>query len=128
MEDMEEMSWDEWAASKRVDIFCMLLGIAAMLYGFWLVGDLLGQTHEMLIDELPIEVGTLDGVRREYIEEGSWWRKWTDEVVIAEIDGVEYEVAGSFADVSGLSTGEKVEFRVRDGKIVEVAEDLDGGL
>ena len=125
---MEEMSWDEWASSKRIDIFCRLLGIAVALFGFWLVGGLLGEMRTTLIQELPIETGTLNGVRREYVEEGSWWRKWTDEVAIAEIDGVEYEVAGSFADVSGLSTGEKVEFRVRDGKIVEVAEDLDGGL
>lgn len=126
MEDIEDISWDEWAASKRVDIFCMLLSIASLLFGLWAVGDLLGQAQTMLIDELPVETGTLDGVRREYIEEGSWWRRWTEEVTIAEIDGVEYEVNGAFMDVSGLSTGEKVEFRVRDGKIVEVGEDLDG--
>lgn len=123
---MDDMSWDEYAASKRVDIFCKLLGIAVVLLGFWLVGDLLVEAHTMGIHELPIESGTLDGVRREYIEEGSWWRSWTEEVTIAEIDGVEYEVSGAFAGFSSLSSGEKVEFRVRDGLIVEIGEDLDG--
>lgn len=125
---MGDMSWDEYAASKRVDIFCMLLGIAVALFGFWLLGGLLGETRTTLIHKLPIETGTLDGVRREYVEDGSWWRRWTEEVTIAEIDGVEYKVDDAFADVSGLSSGEKVEFRVRDGKIIEVGEDLDGGL
>lgn len=125
MEDMEGMSWDEYAASKRFGIFCRLLGIALALFGLSAVGDLLGETQMMLIHELPIETGTLDGARREFVEGGSWWRRWTEEVTIVEIDGVEYEVNDAFADVSGLSSGEKVEFRVRDGLIVEIAEDLD---
>lgn len=123
---MEDMSWDEYAASKRADIFCMLLGIAVVLIGFWLAIDVLGEMHPMFIRKLPIETGTLDGVRREYIEEGSWFSRWTDEVTIAEIDGVEYKVSGAFADFSSLSSGEKVEFRVRDGLIVDIGEDLDG--
>lgn len=126
MEDMEDMSWDEYAALKRIDIFCMLLAIALGLFGLLAVGGLLGETQTMLIHELPIETGTLDGARREFVEGGSWWRRWTEEVTVVEIDGVEYEVNDAFADVSGLSSGEKVEFRVRDGLIVEIAEDLDG--
>ena len=123
---MDDMSWNDYVASKRIVIISRLLGIAIALVGFLFVGDLLGEAQTMGIHELPIESGTLDGVRREYIEEGSWWRKWTKEVTIAEIDGVEYKVSGAFADFSSLSSGEKVEFRVRDGLIVEIGEDLDG--
>lgn len=122
---MEDMFWDEYAASKRADIFCMLLVMAVVLICFWLVIDVLCETHPMFIHKLPIETGTLDGVRREYIEEGSLFGRWTEELTIAEIDGVEYKVSGALADFSSLSSGEKVEFRVRDGLIVEIGEDLD---
>ena len=90
---MDDMSWNDYVASKRIVIISRLLGIAIALVGFLFVGDPLGEAQTMGIHELPIESGTLDGVRRQYIEEGSWWRKWTKEVTIAEIDGVEYRSA-----------------------------------
>lgn len=122
---MDIMSWNDYVTSKRIVIISRLLGIAIALVGALFVGDLLGEAQTMGIQELPIESGTLDGVRREYIEEGSWFSRWTEEVTIAEIDGVEYKVSGAVADFSNLSSGEKVEFRVRDGLIVEIGEDLD---
>lgn len=123
---MDIMSWNDYVTSKRIVIISRLLGIAIALVGALFVGDLLGEAQTMGIHELPIESGTLDGVRREYIEEGSLFGRWTEEVTIAEIDGVEYKVSGAVADFSNLSSGEKVEFRVRDGLIVEIGEDLDG--
>lgn len=122
---MDIMSWNDYVTSKRIVIISRLLGIAIALVGALFVGDLLGEAQTMGIHELPIESGTLDGVRREYIEEGSLFGRWTEEVTIAEIDGIEYKVSGAVADFSNLSSGEKVEFRVRDGLIVEIGEDLD---
>ena len=42
---MDDMSWNDYVASKRIVIISRLLGIAIALVGFLFVGDLLGEAQ-----------------------------------------------------------------------------------